>query len=271
MTAEGAILAILAEEAGAAAVLRHAAEAANALPGAIITALHVKVDPISTIMPTEEILSDEQARAIETEGEREGAALHAVFEAWRPTVDMPPVWRDVRGTVDAQVREHARAASLVVLAAPRPNSRGHALTALHTALFDTGRPVLVVPVAHDATPVRCVVVGWKDSDVARRAMEAAASWLRMAAVVHVVHVGDSADELATAEQVLAGLGITATVKAVSSGGLDEGARLLAEAEALGADLVVMGAYRHNRLTEWILGGVTRTVLSSSKVPLFLVH
>jgi len=62
MTDGNLTLAVLAEKAGAEAVLRHAARAAKALSGAYITAVHVRVDLISIIVPTEEVLSDEQAR-----------------------------------------------------------------------------------------------------------------------------------------------------------------------------------------------------------------
>jgi len=64
MTDGNLTLAVLAEKVGAEAVLRHAARAAKALSGAHITAVHVRVDPISTIMPTEEVLSDEQAQRV---------------------------------------------------------------------------------------------------------------------------------------------------------------------------------------------------------------
>lgn len=165
MTDKTMILAVLAEEAGAEAVLRHAARAAEALPGGCITALHVRVDPISTIMPTEEMLTNEQARAIELEGEREGPALLAVFERWRAQAGVPADWKDVVGTVDGQVRDHAKDAALLVTLNAGPNARGHARTALNTALFDTGRPVLAVPAGHAARAAHRIVVGWKDSTV----------------------------------------------------------------------------------------------------------
>ncbi len=150
MTDESMILAVLAAEAGAKAVLRHAAHAAEALPGGRLTVLHVRVDPASTIMPTEEVLSNEQAGMIEQEGEREGAALLAVFEGWRAQAGLPADWKDLVGTVDGQVRDHAKDAALLVTVNAGPDARGHARTALHTALFDTGRPVLAIPAGHAA-------------------------------------------------------------------------------------------------------------------------
>lgn len=271
MMDETIILAVLAEEAGAEAVLRHAACAVAALPNGCITALHVRVDPISTIMPTEEMLSDEQAGAIEREGEREGTALLAVFESWRAQAGVPANWKDVVGTVDGQVRDHAKNAALLVTLNTGPNARGHARTALHTALFDTGRPVLALSAGHTARAVRRIVVAWKDSAVSRRAVQAAVPWLQRAEDVHVFYIGDDAGELAAAGQLLSGLGVKATLRAIPENGLADGERLLAEVAALDVDWLVMGAYRRRRIVEWMLGGVTRTVLGKSPVPLFLVH
>lgn len=271
MTDETMILAVLAEEAGAEAVLRHAACAVAALPDGRVTALHVRVDPISTIMPTEEVLSDEQARAIEREGEREGAALLPVFDGWRAHAGVPAEWKDVVGTVDGQVRDHAKDAALLVTVNAGPDARGHGRTALHTALFDTDRPVLAIPADHAARSIRRIAVGWKDSAASCSAVQAALPWLQKAEDVQVVHVGDDAGALAAAGQLLSSLGVKATLQAVPENGLADGERLLAEVTRVGADWLVMGAYRRRRIVEWMLGGVTRTVLGKSTVPLLLVH
>lgn len=158
------------------------------------------------------------------------------------------------------------------MAAPAERTRGHALQAFHTALFDVRKPLLAVPVAHQATQGDRVMVGWKDSDASRRAIGAAAPWLRRATTVEVVRVGEAdPGELAAAGRLLADLGVRATARAVAEDGLSDGGRLLAEAAAMQADWLVMGAWRHNRLVEWMLGGVTSIVLREARLPLFLVH
>jgi nucleotide-binding universal stress UspA family protein len=53
--------------------------------------------------------------------------------------------------------------------------------------------------------------------------------------------------------------------------LADGERLLAEAQAVQADWLVVGAYRRNRLVEWVLGGITRTVLDQARLPVFMKH
>jgi hypothetical protein len=120
------VLAILTDQIGAKKVLRHAACAAESLRHHTIAALHVRVDPLSTILPTEEVMSEAQERALKEEGEQEAAAIFAVFEAWRGKDNENAKWEDVFGTIEAQVRQHAADARLLVIAAPRSESRGHA-------------------------------------------------------------------------------------------------------------------------------------------------
>ena len=272
---DGTVLVVLAGREGAEAALRHAAQAAAALAHPLIIALHVRVDPMSTILPTEEMLSEDQRREMELEAAREGAVLHELYETWSRHLGRGLLadWRDVAGTEAEQVQQHAAGADLLVMAAPTEETRGHALQAFHAALFDAGRPLLAVPIAaREPGPVRRVLVGWKDSEGSRRAVRAAAPWLRRADDVQAVRVGEAdGSELAMAEQVLADLGVRGTVRAVAENGLTDGERLLAEAEAMCADWLVMGAYRHSRLIEWVLGGVTRTVLHHARLPGFLVH
>lgn len=268
------ILVLLAERFGAEAALQHAAIAAQALPDAAITALHVRVDPLTTIIPTEEVMPEGTERAMLREAAEEGATIRVIFDAWagqRPR-GLPASWEDLVGTEEDQIKQHAASAALLVMAAPAAKTRGHALLAFHTALFDVQKPLLAVPVTHRAARVARILVGWKDSDVSRRAIEAAAPWLRRAETVEVVRVGEADQgELAAAEQLLADIGVRATARAVAQDGLSNGRRLLAEAASMNADWLVMGAYRHNRFVESLVGGVTRTVLREARLPLFLLH
>ncbi len=270
----GLILAILAERTGADATLSHAAAAAMALSEPTICALHVRVDPLSTIMPTEEILSKEQEETLLREGEAEGAAIKLVYEAWvkKLPADLVADWEDLAGTEAVQIGQHAKEAALLVMAAPTTTTRGHALQAFHAALFDVHRPLLAVPPDHQAGPIRRILIGWKEGEVSRRAIEAALPWLRQAADVQVVRVGKADDgELAAADQFMASLGVNAAARAVAENGMADGERLLAEARAVQADWLVMGAYRHNRLVEWVFGGITRTVLDQAQLPVFMKH
>lgn len=274
MMETGSILVVLAERFSAEAALRHAAVAVQALPGAAITALHVQVEPRSTIVPTEEMMSERTERTMSQAEVAEGAALRTIFDAWAGQLQpgLSTKWEDLVGTEADQIRRHAAGAALLVMQAPAEQTRGHALQAFHTALFDVRKPILAVPVTHRAGQVARILIGWKDSEASRRAIEAAAPWLRQATTVDVVRVGEAdPGELAAAERFLVGIGVRATARAVAEDGFSHGERLLAEAAAMKAEWLVMGAYRHNRIVEWMLGGVTRTALREARLPLFLMH
>jgi len=267
------ILVVLAERLGAEAALQHAAIAAQGLPDAVITTLHIRVDPRTTIMPTEEVMSERTEREMSQEAAAEGAAIRVIFDTWAGQLpSLVTNWEDLVGTEAGQVQQHADAAVLLVMAAPAEQTRGYALQAFHTALFDVRKPLLAVPATHQAAKIDRILVGWQDNETTRRAIEAAAPWLRQAATVDVVRVGEAdPGELAAAGQFLMDIGVRAPARAVAENGLSDGERLLAEAAAMKADWLVMGAYRHNRIVEWALGGVTRTVLREARLPLFLVH
>ena len=147
MTTHPTVLAVLADADGAAECLDAAREATAALPGARLAALHVRPDPETTIMPSEEILTPRQREALMLAAASDAAALHARFLDWRARQpsDLTAEWLDVPGDVAHEVARHGRHAALIVMAAPGPHAHGRAEAALHAALFDSHRPLLRVP------------------------------------------------------------------------------------------------------------------------------
>ena len=274
MTTQPTVLAVLADADGAAECLDAAREAAVALPGARLAALHVRPDPETTIIPSEEILTPRQREALMLAATRDAAALHARFLDWRARQmpDLDAAWLDVQGDVAHQVAHHGRHAALIVMAAPGPHAHGRAEAAFHAALFDSHRPLLRVPPELPARAPRRIAVGWKDSEVCHRAIAEAAPWLRRAERVDVLHtVVRDRSELDAAGSLLAGLGIAAHLHAFDRDATPVGTQLLAEAASLHADWLVIGAYRRPPLAELLLGGVTRVMLHDARLPVFLMR
>ncbi|GAB6842159.1 nucleotide-binding universal stress UspA family protein [Methylorubrum rhodinum] len=139
-------------------------------------------------------------------------------------------------------------------------------------LMEAGRPVLVVPPRIENLKGSRVVVAWKDGPPARRAVSAALPFLRNADHVHVVTTGSDA-RLQGGEEVAAHLArhgasvATHFLRAVDT----DGAEILRFAQMHDADLLVMGAYGHSRLREWVLGGVTREILQRSPICSLMCH
>ena len=101
-------------------------------------------------------------------------------------------------------------------------------------------------------------------------MLAKAEAVEVLVVEHQQHRADYSQVLgADIARYLARHGVQAEVRRLSSGGEDVGHLLLSQAAAFGADLVVMGAYGHSYLSEWIFGSVTRTVLREADLPVLM--
>ena len=268
------VLAILMERAGTDSCLDAARLAAAALTAPRLLALHVRLDPDSTIIPSEEILTPKQRRALELQAESEAAAVHAAFAAWqaRQAPGLEAGWQDVTGRAADAVAHHGRRATLSVMAAPGPHASGQVREAFHAALFDTHRLLLRVPHSGPVPPPRRIAIGWKDSAVCRAAIEQAAPWLRQAEAVDVLHVvARDAAELNAATHLLRDLGITARLHGFARGETPVGAQVLAEAKARHADWLLIGAFRRPQAVEWLLGGVTRTVLHEARLPVLMLH
>jgi nucleotide-binding universal stress UspA family protein len=142
-------------------------------------------------------------------------------------------------------------------------------------ILAAGRPVLGIPVANVPERLgRNVLVAWDGSRAASRAMNDALPLLETAESVTVLAIG--ADEAARrqAEAATAHLrrhGVAASASRTPGGDLKIGDLILAHCEHVHADLVVAGAYGHSRLSQAILGGVSRTLLRQMMVPVLMSH
>jgi nucleotide-binding universal stress UspA family protein len=136
--------------------------------------------------------------------------------------------------------------------------------------------VIVFPPRGTASRVRRILVAWNAGREAVRAVADARALLVRAEAVEVLVVdpegrraGHGEEPGADIARHLARHGAQVEVRRLSSGGEDVGRVLLSQAAAFGADLVVMGAYGHSRLNEWIFGGVTRTILREAGLPVLM--
>ncbi|HEU5274467.1 MAG TPA: universal stress protein [Xanthobacteraceae bacterium] len=148
---------------------------------------------------------------------------------------------------------------------------------VEAALFESGRPVLIVPyVQKEPLNLDRVMVCWDGSRTAARAVGDAMPLLTRAKAVEVVTVlGDAgkSDEIAGADiaEHLARHDLNVEIKRIPSIDGDVADAILSHAADMGSELLVMGGYGHSRLREFILGGVTRGVLKTMTVPTFMSH
>ncbi len=245
--------------------------------GAQLEALHVRADP-ATLVPivgegmsgamVEQVM-DAMSKAVEGRSQRARAAYDRV--AGKAGVSV--VWRQEMGPEPVVLASAGRLVDLLVLARPDAAADGQMAASLDSALFDTGRPVLVAPPTSPASVGRHVALAWNGSAQSSRVTAAALPFLEKAESVAIL-TAPGFDKRAPAEAVVGYLGrhnIKATVQNVELHSKSIGHALLEQAQQLGCDLLVMGAYGHSRIREMILGGATREVLAHSTLPVLMAH
>ncbi len=183
-------------------------------------------------------------------------------------------WAEEIPPGDAAVGMYARLFDLTVVGRPVQGASAPAASTLETVLFDSGRPILIAPPNPPKSLGGTTVVSWNASTETARAVAFAMPFLRRAERVVVLAVegvmvpGPSAAE---ATRHLQQNGIAAETREAATQGRSGGETILAEAAALGADLLVKGAYTHSRLRQMIFGGATSKILAEAELPVFMAH
>jgi nucleotide-binding universal stress UspA family protein len=192
-------------------------------------------------------------------------------------------WLEARSTVPAisdTVSEMGRSADLVVMSeTDRKAEKGVELDVVENVVLSVGRPVLILPRQGDK-PLNLseVVCGYNGSREATRAVYDALPVLQRAENVQLVWVDPYLDPEragvipgADMAECLDRHGVRITAEAMPTNGINPAEALLTRARDLGAGMLVMGAYGHSRLREFVLGGATKEALTHLSVPLLLSH
>ena len=171
----------------------------------------------------------------------------------------------------------ARRFDLAIVGQAEPETSAVEELIAESTLFQSGRPMIVVPYIQKA-PLKLdrVMVCWDGGRQAARAIADAMPILEKAGKVEIVIVANERgkrDEIEGADmgQHLARHGLKVDVKRISSGNIDVADALLSHVADSGTDFIVMGGYGHSRLREFVLGGVTHSILRSMTAPVLLSH
>jgi nucleotide-binding universal stress UspA family protein len=186
-------------------------------------------------------------------------------------------WRAVLDFPNDALADESRSADLILIGQTR--SPGDAYMALDPggAVLNTGRATLIVPGGVDTLKADHVVIGWKDTREARRAVQDALSFLHEASRVTIVEICESGEESAAQEHIddvaryLSRHRISGGLRVIIHQEGSGAAQLIRLAQEEGADLIVAGAYGHSRLGEWIFGGMTRDLLATSPICCLMSH
>jgi nucleotide-binding universal stress UspA family protein len=181
------------------------------------------------------------------------------------------------GGVGEQFGRIARRFDVAIVGQAEPETSAVEEIIAESALFESGRPVIVVPyIQKEPFKLDNVMVCWDGSRSAARAIADAMPLLAKSGRVEVVIVTNERgkqDEIEGADigAHLARHGLNVEIKRTALGDIDVADVLLSHAADSGSDLIVMGGYGHSRLREFVLGGVTRSILRSMTAPVLMAH
>lgn len=173
----------------------------------------------------------------------------------------------------------ARHVDLTIMARPSKTGTGFRHEVMEAVLMESGRPLLLIPpgwVADGA--INTVFVAWNAGREAARAVGDSRDWLDAASKIVIGTVDAKPGPRGHGEAPgidiathLARHGHAVELRNIDSLGMETGDAILDAAEAAGADLIVVGGFGHPRLQQALFGGVTRTIVETSKVPLLMSH
>jgi nucleotide-binding universal stress UspA family protein len=249
-----------------------AAFSAHLTGSVLLYAPFVAVSRAGYVPPEVELIERHNQAAIEAARERFAAAsARAGVKAEALTLSAS---LDGAGDRFGQI---ARRFDLAVVGQAEPESSAIEEKIVEAALFDSGRPVIVVPYIQKA-PLKLdrVMVCWDGSRAAARAIADAMPLLERAGLVEVVIIANERGKLDKIEgadmgQHLTRHGLKVEVKRIDYGNVDGADALLSHAADSDVDFIVMGGYGHSRLREFVLGGVTRSILRTMTAPVLMSH
>jgi nucleotide-binding universal stress UspA family protein len=172
------------------------------------------------------------------------------------------------------VGSYGRVFDVIVLARPGDEWQSPSMITLESALFESGRPVLIAPPTPPRTLGTNVLVAWNNSTEQARTMADAMPLLRLAERITILTVEGATVAGPSGEQMARSLkanGIASETVTMKPGKRSAGETILAKADELGCDLIVKGAYTQSRLRQMIFGGTTRHVLAHANLPVLMAH
>src|SRR4051794_39013431 len=208
------------------------------------------------------------------------------FEAWMTTHSVPPRsdephglcfgWHGDELVDDDAIGCRGCAFDLTVIGRPGSGRDQPRMATVESALFDSGRPVLLVPPSapEAATLGETIVVSWNGSSETARAVSFAMPFLLRARRVVVLTVKGATVEGPSGAEIAAMLRlhrVAATALTHEDETRSPGATILAQARELGADLLVKGAYTQSRIRQLIFGGPTQHILEHADLPVLMAH
>jgi nucleotide-binding universal stress UspA family protein len=241
--------------------------------GAHIIGLHAEIVSAVPLVAPMEIPDPVAVQALQDMARSQAVEVEQIFRQAMEKGGIEHEWRSYTSTVgygSQPLIDSARCADLLVAVQPDPANPSDSYVDVESFLFESGRPVLMIPYIYTVSkPIGRVLIAWNGSKEAARATFDAMPFLKAAEVVEVFSV-DTSDGGAGSQQisgadiadVLARHGVRTQLETAACAGKTPSQVIENRLADNSIDLLVMGAYTHSWLWQMIFGGTTRTLLKS---------
>lgn len=239
--------------------------------------LHIRADPTALPPLIDGGLSasmiEEIRKAAEKASEEREANMLVIYERVAAAANVSAHWHVTTGPQSDIAAAAGRLSDLIVIGRPDDPDDTSWRRTVDAILFNSGRPVLLLPRQPPPLFGERVALAWNGSAQAAHAVAMALPFFRFAKRTTVMSAG-AIDRNASVDRLVAYLArhdVEAVAREFEPGYASIGAALLEHSKLSHANLLVMGAYSHSRLREVILGGATREILAAADLPVLMAH
>ena len=184
-------------------------------------------------------------------------------------------WVLEEGREDERIANRGRVVDLIVMSQPSDEASHPSLLTLHAAIFETGRPVLMVPENTPDVVGKNVVIAWNGASEAASAVAGGMELITGADKVTIITVNTEKSVARIGSEALAYYlgyhGVNAECRGIDAERAAVSQVISDFCSEIGSDLLVMGAFTQSRLIRVILGGVTRNIIANANVPVLMIH
>ncbi len=257
--------------------------------GASVTCQHISIDPYEFLYPMdasaaaavgqsfrEHLQEEADSRASKAHGHFVELCNEHHISCAKSTSNLTPhaLWVRDAGDVARCLTRRAKMHDVVVVCRDIAETNYNYDIVFHATLFDSGRPLIIVPPRKAVKHMHTVAIAWDGSAPATRAISAALPLLRNALEVVVLRIGEVAEnnpDIENLEAYLSAHGISITAISLKDAGTNMGDQITRAAATQEADIIIMGAYAHSRLRQMISGSVTRHMIHHASMAVFMMH
>ncbi|MCX7546017.1 universal stress protein [Marinicella gelatinilytica] len=187
-------------------------------------------------------------------------------------MEQSSLWNEMVGDPQSVFSVAGPVSDIVLVSRPKKKSSGQAKQFLSAALFNTGRPVLMLPQKKLTSVGKRVLIAWNQQDSVMQTIISSMALLKEADQVTILSAGPdnrARPKTKHLQDYLKVWGIDSDVKFTK--GIKVHDEIIDTYTATGSDLLLMGAYSRGRFTEWFMGGFTKYMLTDSTIPTLMQH